>query len=163
MEEGIIIRAVKEKEIERICEIAVKAWKPIKEGYKKVMGEELFEAVQGDWKETKASEVRNAASNRPEMVWVTELKGEIVGFTTFKIDEEKKIGEICNNAVDQNFQGRGIGKKQHLKVLELLKEKGMKFAKVSTGLDEAHKPARISYEKIGFKPMISSVYYYFKL
>lgn len=80
MEEEITIRPIKKNEIEKICEIALRAWRPIKEGYYKVMGEELFQAVEGDWRETKASEVRNSVQNRPGTVWITELKGKIVGF-----------------------------------------------------------------------------------
>ncbi len=53
MKDEIVIRPVKESDVERICGIAVRAWQPIKEGYKKAMGEELFQVVHGDWQNTK--------------------------------------------------------------------------------------------------------------
>jgi len=48
-------------------------------------------------------------------------------------------------------------------VLEIFKEKRMLYAEVTTGLDEAYTPARVAYEKVGFKPIFSSIRYCKKL
>lgn len=37
---------------------------------------------------------------------------------------------------------------------------GMKYATVSTGLDDGHAPARRAYEKMGFSKNLPSVKYY---
>jgi len=39
----------------------------------------------------------------------------------------------------------------------------MLYAKVQTGLDEAHAPARRAYERAGFKTRLESVAYYMDL
>jgi ribosomal protein S18 acetylase RimI-like enzyme len=158
-----VFRLVRDDEIERIAEIAVKAWTPIYEARRNTLGDRLFQEVFGDWQRVKSDEVRNAARNRPGMVWVTEVGGRIAGFTTFWVDAERRVGHIGNNAVDPEFQGRGIGTRQHREVLRLLRERGLACALVLTGLDEAHAPARVTYEKVGFKPLWSSVTYYLEL
>ena len=94
---------------------------------------------------------------------MTEIDGRVVGFTTFRVDQEKGCGEVCNNAVDPEFQGKGIGTQQHKDVLRMLREKGLTHATVHTGLDPAHTAARKSYEKLGFKPMSESIVYFMEL
>ena len=160
---NIVIRKVCVSDIETICGIAVAAWKPIYEIFRENMGDELFNIIHPDWKMEKSQQVRCNAMNYPEQVYVTEKDGKIVGFTSFYINEEKKYGEITNNAVHPEYQGLGIGKLQHNKLLEIFRKKGMKHAMVTTGLDKAHEKARISYEKVGFRPMRSSVTYFQKL
>lgn len=163
MSELRVFREVREDEIETIAEIAVEAWTSIYDGYRRVMGDDLFHRLHRDWRKSKADQVRNAARNRPGMVWVTEIDGRIVGFTTFMVNEEARVGEIGNNAVAREFQGRGIGTQQHREVLRLLKERGLTHATVHTDLDDAHAPARASYLKVGFRPMSSAIIYFQEL
>jgi len=44
--------------------------------------------------------------------------------------------------------------------LERMRAQGMRYARVRTGLDEAHAPARRAYTKAGFDIAIPSVEYY---
>jgi hypothetical protein len=44
--------------------------------------------------------------------------------------------------------------------LDRLREGGMRFARVGTGLDPAHAPARRAYKKAGFSIQLPSVEYY---
>jgi len=158
-----VFRPVRQDEVDAIAEIAVQAWSPIYDLRRRTMGEDLFGRLHGQWRERKAAEVRDAARQRPDCVWVTELEGRVVAFSTFRMDEANGVGELCNNAVDPAFQGRGIGKRQHVSVLKLLAERGMKYVTVLTGLDDAHGPARKTYESVGFKPMSSSIVYVTRL
>ena len=48
-------------------------------------------------------------------------------------------------------------------VLAHFKERGMRFAKVQTGLDPAHAPARRAYELAGFDIRHEDVTYFKKL
>ena len=48
-------------------------------------------------------------------------------------------------------------------VLEKMREEGMLYAKVHTGLDDGHIPARRAYQKVGFEKNLPSVDYYMKL
>jgi len=163
MSEDIAFRQVDDSEIDLIAEMAVRAWTPIYKAYNEVLGNELFERMHPNWSVDKAEQVRNAARTRPGMVWVSELNGRIVGFATFKVDEAAGVGEIGNNAVDPEFQGRGIGKRQHREVLRLLRERGLTHAIVQTNTDDAHAAARASYEKVGFREMRGSVTYFMEL
>jgi len=158
-----IFREVREDEVDVIADIAVRAFERIYEGYRHDLGDELFRHLHAGWQTDKAEQVRNAARTRPGMVWVTEMAGVIVGFTTFKIDEDRRIAEIGNNAVLPERQGQGIGTFQHRKVLEVLRARGMTHVMVQTGLDEGHAAARASYERIGFKPIKSGVTYCLEL
>ena len=98
-----------------------------------------------------------------ELAIVTEVEGNIVGFLTFRFFEDKPLAEIGNNAVDPACQGQGIGTRQCQHVLEIFRERGIVSAKVGTGLDEGHAPARAMYEKAGFDLSIPHVTYYTRL
>ena len=70
------------------------------------------------------------------------------------------MGVIGNNAVAPEGQGRGIGTAMYQFVLDLFREKGLRFACVGTGLDEGHAAARRAYEKAGFDRRRESIMYY---
>ena len=82
---------------------------------------------------------------------------------TMFIDPERCIGTILNNAVDPAAQGQGVGTAMYERVLTLFRDAGMEYARVHTGLDEGHAPARRAYEKAGFDLSIPDVTYYQKL
>jgi ribosomal protein S18 acetylase RimI-like enzyme len=52
--------------------------------------------------------------------------------------------------VHPECQNRGIGTELNRFALEKMKEGGMKMAKVETGGDPSHAPARACYEKAGY-------------
>lgn len=159
----IEIRRVRSDEIGDICKIAVEAWRPIYDNYKKILGSKLFNILHRDWQAKKGSEIRRHFESYPDWMLITEMDGKIVGFITFILDKEKRIGIIGNNAVQPQCQRKGIGTMQYRKVLEIFRRNRMKFAEVTTGLDEAHTPARSAYEKLGFKRAIPTVTYYMEL
>jgi len=159
----IEVRPAQKEDIESACNIAVQAWKPIYENYRKLLGDELFEILCKNWQEDKADEIRNHYRKYPDWMLVSEKDGQITGFITFLLDAKRGIGEINNNAVRPEYQRRSIGTLQYQKVLEIFKRRKMKFARVTTGLDESHAPARAAYEKVGFKKAITEVTYYMKV
>jgi len=160
----LVIRPARDEDVSRMREIAVKAWSPIYAGYRERMGEELYKlAMPGDWRKDKANQVSDFYHEHPDWCLVAEQEGRVVGFITFVLQRDKRIVEIGNNAVDPDCQGYGVGTAQCQRVLEIFREEGMKYAKVGTGLDPAHAPARAMYEKVGFKQMFSFREYYEKL
>ena len=76
---------------------------------------------------------------------------------------EKKIGEIGNNAVDPQCELKGIGQQMYRAVFEHFRRHGLLYAKVQTGLDEAHARARRAYDRAGFDIRHEDVTYYRKL
>ena len=157
---SVTVRRAREQDVPRMREIAVKAWAPIYAAIRQRVGEELYR-LEGyhDWQTMQADEVSGSYDRHPEWCLVAELSGQIVGFMTFMLHEDKSIGEIWNNAVDPDYQGQGIGTAQCRRVLEIFEQRGMKYAKVCTGLDPAHAPARAMYEKVGFEQTYPFVVY----
>ena len=161
MEEAII-RPAQDDDLEIIKQIAVEAWKPIYESCRKMAGDELFTTIHSDWRVEKAGQIARHYRSNPETTLVTECDGQVVGFITYNLFEQRKAGVIGNNAIRPKYQGKGLGTKQYQKVLEIFREKGMIYAEVVTGADMAHAPARTAYERVGFKPVVYSVRYYQK-
>ncbi len=154
------IRGYQPGDLDRVCDIAVRAWEPIFAHFAERIGDpEMAEAYCRDWDQRKAEQVRSFCINHPEWVIVTELDGQVVGFLTMFLDRERSFGEIGNNAIEPAFQGRGLGAAQYERALEFFREQGMKFARVNTGLDPSHAPARAAYEKVGFEQKLPSVQY----
>jgi GNAT superfamily N-acetyltransferase len=159
----IVIRPAKDDDLENIKQIAIEAWGSIYESFRNAMGDEIFSAIYSDWQADKSAQVIGHYTSYPECTLVTGCNDQIVGFITYNLFERKKLGIIGNNAIHPKYQGKGLGTKQYQRVLEIFKEKGMLYAEVTTGLDEAYAPARVAYEKVGFKPVFSSIRYCKKL
>ena len=157
MSKSIIRRATAE-DANAIVEIALSEWEAIYQGFRKQLGDELFEIQYGDYRAKKREAV--LSNLRDAAMYVTELEGRVVGFICFFYDGESGIGTISNNAVSGDARGNGLGGKQYEFVFDRLREMGAKCVKVGTGLDEAHAPARRAYEKAGFDRSLSSVTYY---
>ena len=109
------------------------------------------------WDERKGDEIESFYRNHPDRVLVTEFEGSVVGFVSFSWDPDRKLGVIHNNAVDPDYQNRGIGTTQIAHALEVLREIGMEVAEVTTGLGPGYVAARRMYEKCGFEPTNRSV------
>jgi len=163
--DDLVIREVKPADIDVIADIAVAAWTPIYARFREIMGEDLFGALYPDWKERKAGQVRRACQPDADgYVYVAEKEGKVVGFITFYVVYEKaKVAEIGNNAVHPDYQRQGIASSMYRFVFERMRELGMRFAKVGTGGDSSHAPARAAYEKVGFAIKLPGVTYYRKL
>lgn len=123
--------------------------------------EERYGVIGGrTWDEWKADDMR--AIDVANVV-IAEIDGKAVGFATFHVNEETRIGSVGNNAVLPEYRSRGIGGLLHARVLECIEAAGMEFAQVSTGLDEGYVPARRMYERQGFQPLYRSVLYMMRL
>ncbi len=160
----VVIRDMRPDDVEAIVAIAIAAWAPIYAGYRRILGDELYHAKSPNWQERKAGEIRAACDpNNSAMVCVGEQKGQIIGFITFSADQQTRIGEIGNNAVHPDHQGKGLGQLMYQHVFGRLKELEMRFVTVRTGGDPAHAPARRAYEKAGFSIKLPGVEYYREL
>jgi len=157
------IRQASAEDLPRMQEIAIMAWSPIYALHEHLMGRQLFNRLYPNWKAEKGSQVSSHFKRYPQWAFVIEEGREVVGFLTYFLDEEKKIGEIGNNAVHPDHQGKGLGEAMHREALRRFRERGMLYAKVETGLDDSHIPARRAYEKLGFKQVFRFVEYFMKL
>ena len=151
------IRPAVEADVPRIREVIANSFDGIT-GHQLL--EQLFGTIGGrSWQEWKVSEIDATFRDRPESVLIAELNGFVVGVVSFRVDHQRQIGYIGNNGVDPPYQGRGIGTRMYERVLEIFLKTGLRFAEVSTGADDAASRARRVYEKLGFRPLSSSVRY----
>jgi ribosomal protein S18 acetylase RimI-like enzyme len=149
------IRHATAGDLPRLHEIVVAAWRPIFERYRLIVGEEMWNDLWGDWER---GWVLYTPETWPGRGIVTELEGEVAGFATWWLPSET-LAEVGGNAVAPQFQGRGIGSAQIRWVVEMFRENGYRCAKVHTGMDPAHGPARAEYRQAGLcKGVTNSVY-----
>lgn len=153
--EGVTIRWATAEDAEAVARVAKVAWKPIFDGYREQLGEDIFHLIYPtDPLEEKQKEVAKAAAG--EHCFVAEYEGRVVGFATYMIDGA--VGTLANNAVA--LRGHGIAGMLHARIFEEMKACGCKAVTVRTGLDAAHAPARRAYEKDGFTNSLPSIQYY---
>jgi ribosomal protein S18 acetylase RimI-like enzyme len=159
--EDLRLRLAVELDLPRVREIIV-------ESFDGVTANQLLEQRYGQigdrsWREWKAAEIEGSFRREPESVLVAEQAGTIVGVISYRLDQRRRIGHIGNNGVDPSHQGQGIGTWVYERVLEIFREAGLRFAEVSSGLDDAAARARRAYEKVGFQPLTSTVRYFREL
>jgi GNAT superfamily N-acetyltransferase len=147
-----LIRPGRVEEVDIACEIAGFAWEPAYAHYRRQMDDEMFDALFGDWRQSKADDIRNLCLAHPDQFLVAEVDGAIRGFATFIIQPEKSLGIVGNNAVHPDAQGQGLGNLLHQRIIEEFRKRHLKYAQVLVGLDDTHIPARASYRKTGFSP-----------
>jgi ribosomal protein S18 acetylase RimI-like enzyme len=158
-----MIRNFKNEDLSDVMDIGNRAWRGIYDMLDAAYGNELFTLITPDRQTVKGEQIKQHCENHSEWIFVCEEEEKIVGFITFFIDKDKSIGEIGNNAVDPDCGLRGIGQQMYKAVLEHFKTQGMLYAKVSTGLDDAHAPARRAYERAGFDIKTENISYFKKL
>lgn len=164
MTDRIVIRDLEPEDVEALVEIALAAWAPVFAYYHQEMGEALFAAELPDWRAKKARQIREACQPESQAYGcVAEVDGEPVGFCTFYTRPSSGVGEIGNNAVHPDWQGRGIAPQMYRHAFDRLRALGMRYVKVSTGGDPSHAPARRAYVKVGFDVSLPGVTYYREL
>ena len=93
---------------------------------------------------------------------MTERGGEVIGFLTWRLHRGMAWGDI-NNAVAPEHQNAGIGTAQVHHALAVFRAEGLKAARVMTGGDPGHAPARAMYRKAGFERSLPYVEYFMEL
>lgn len=150
-----------EKYVGKAIELTYIAWTPIFEKYRESLGDKMYNDLFGDWKTTKYNRVyRGLTSGRG---YVALADGEVIGFVYYEVDKEKRLGLLEENAVDPAYKGMGIAGKMYEFVFGKMREEGMIYTMVSTGLDEAHAPAIRAYSKVGYDKSLESIRYYKQL
>ncbi|MCM8769811.1 MAG: GNAT family N-acetyltransferase [Candidatus Omnitrophica bacterium] len=158
-----MVRPFRFEDLPAVKGIANRAWKPIMEMFRQTYGEELFSLLRPHPETDKGEEVAAFCRKNPDCCLVCEENGQVVGFVTFWLDREKRIGEIGNNAADPECGIKGIGQQMYQAVFEVFRRAGMRYAVVHTGLDQAHSRARLAYQRAGFNIKHEEVTYFRKL
>ena len=95
-----MIRAYRAEDQATIVDIGNRAWRGIYRMFRETYGDDLFEILVPDAETSKGKQIRSHSEAHPEWTFICEEEGRVVGFVTFRLDAERKIGEIGNNAVD---------------------------------------------------------------
>ena len=158
------IRAFKSEDLPLIQSIRKRAFQPIHDSFRRLMGEDVFRLEFSDWDQRQGDYLKSlCATNSPKELYVATEDEAIAGFIGLSMDPASRRGEIDLNAVDPEYQGKGLGEFMYRFALQRMREAGIKVVRVSTGADSSHSQARRAYEKAGFGVFIPSITMYQKL
>ena len=147
---GPTIRPLGAADIAAVVEFSLRAWAPVFESFRTVLGEPVYQALHPDWATTQARAVEAVCQDEGADVWVAERDGRPVGYVAVRIHPDDRTGEIEMLAVDPLVQRQGIGTALTRFAVQQLRDAGVRLAVVGTGGDPGHAPARRVYEKAGF-------------
>lgn len=156
-----MIRNYIQNDLSAIIRISNAAYSNIYKAMRNELGDEIFQIIVPNPDTCKGLQVIEQIKAHPEWVMICEEQEQVVGFFTYQLTGE--IAIISNNAVDPECGFKGIGQQMYQAALTHFRNQGIKVVKVTTGLNEAHAPARRAYERAGFSIKNESVVYYMKL
>jgi predicted N-acetyltransferase YhbS len=148
---NLYIRPVCDDDVEDLVQLSLLAWTPVFSSFEQMLGPKIYKMIWPDWKSGQRGAVEAVCQDGAKtVVLVAELDGTVVGFLAYELNVEDKTGEVQLLAVHPECQNLGIGTELNRFALEEMKKSGMKMAKVETGGDPSHAPARRSYQKAGY-------------
>ena len=154
-----MIRFCQAEDLDTICRIAKDAWEKIFDHLENAYGKDLYNIVNPDCRNSKTPWLHKFFAEHPDWIYIAERNNKVVGFICIIMNFNTKVGQISNNAVDPHCGEKGVGQEMYQAVFERFKAEGMRAAMVTTGLDDAHGPARRAYERAGFKHKAEQVCY----
>ena len=153
MSAGIEIRPYEESDLETIVEFSLRAWEPVFESLRQVLGDAIFDRLhQPDWRAAQAEAVRSSCVATDERaVFVAVADERPVGFAAVALNAfHERMGVVDIIAVDPQYQRRGIARQLMDRSVDHMRARGMDIAAVGTGGDTGHGPARALYEALGY-------------
>ena len=148
---AIQIREFREGDLDAVVAFSLRAWAPVFDAVRKVLGEEIFLRLHPDWQVDQAEVVRSSCLNEERDVFVAVADGRPVGFVAIALDAfQERMGVIDIIGVDPDYQRRGIGSRLTDYATDHMQRCGMDIAVVESGGDPGHAPARAVYEAAGF-------------
>ena len=148
------IRPVRDDDVEALVALTLAAFEPVFPSFERMLGPAIYGSIWPDWRASQRKGVETLCRDRDKhAVWVAELSGTPVGFIACDLNPPERTAEVQLIAVHPGYQNRGVGTALNLFALERMRESGVKLARVETGNDSSHVPARRSYEKAGYVPM----------
>jgi len=162
--DGAVLRVATEADLDAVDQLTVEGYRPIQESYVSMLGEDCYDSVRHQpelsWSERKTRQNRDLFSEHPDQLWVLDRDGDVFGFVSFWIFPAQSYGHLDNNAVRGDEAGHGWATFMYRHVLDHFRDRGLRFAHVDTGLDDAHIPARRAYEAVGFDRAVPGVDYW---
>ena len=140
------------------------AFRPVFQSFRDIVGDPIY-AIALAKSDLEQAELLDSLCNpgSAHQLFVGLWDEDIIGFVSFSLDRETRVGEIGLNAVHPDHAGKGVGTCMYDFVVSRMKEAGMQVATVGTGGDPSHAPARRAYEKAGFNVGLPSLWLYKKI
>ena len=113
-----MIRRYKPEDLTAVMDIGNRAWREIYKMFRETYGDELFQLIVPNETTSKGEQIKAHCERQPEWVLICEEEGRVVGFVTFALNADKKIGTIGNNAKDPDCRLKGIGQQMYKAVFE---------------------------------------------
>jgi ribosomal protein S18 acetylase RimI-like enzyme len=157
------LRPFRADDLDVITELGLRSWEPAYDAWRTILGKRIYELAYPDWSITQAAQIRETITAHEEQTIVAELNGHVVGFAVVVIHDPRtltpKTGELEMIAVDPDVQRHGVGRSLVDAALHIMRDSRCALARVSTGGDPGHAPARALYETVGFAPLPITTYY----
>lgn len=149
---AVEIRPFEAPDLDPIVELSLRAWEPVFESLRTVLGDAIFARLhEPDWRTAQADAVRSGCTSEERDVFVAVAEGRQVGFATVVLNAfHERMGVVDMIAVDPAYQRRGVATQLMDHATEHMRANGMDIAAVGTGGDPGHAPARALYEERGF-------------
>jgi ribosomal protein S18 acetylase RimI-like enzyme len=148
---GLNIRPVREDDVEALIRLSLSAWAPVFSSFEQILGHRIYTLIWPDWKTSQREAVETVCRDHEKTAaLVAELDGKVVGYLAYELNAQDGVGDVVLLAVHPDYQNRGIGTELNNAALEKMAAGGMKMARVETGGDPSHAPARRCYEKAGY-------------
>jgi len=145
------IRPARNDDVEELVRLSLSAWTPVFSSFEQILGPQIYALIWPDWRAGQREAVETVCRDREKTtVLVAVVDGRAVGFLAYELKPEDGVGDVTLLAVDPEYQNLGIGTQLNVLALEKMKAGGMKMARVETGGDPSHAPARRCYEKAGY-------------
>ena len=152
MSAGVEIRLYEQSDLEAIVDFSLRAWEPVFESLRHVLGDAIFERLnQPNWAAVQAEAVRSSCTSDERDVFVAVADGRPVGFAAVALNAfHERMGVVDIIAVDPVYQRRGIARLLMERSADHMRAQGMDIAAVATGGDAGHAPARALYEALDY-------------
>lgn len=155
------IREFQERDLAAVVEFSLRAWAPIFDSVREVLGDEVFVRLHPDWRADQADAVKSRCTSTERNVFVAVEDERPVGFVAIALDAyHDKMGVIDMIGVDPDYQRRGVATHLTTFALDYMRRAGMDIAVVETGGDDGHAPARAAYEALGFTVLPIARYFH---
>jgi ribosomal protein S18 acetylase RimI-like enzyme len=157
------IRPLAGSDVGAVVALSLRAWEPVFDSFRAVMGEAVYRHLYPDWRAMQAAAVAGVLRDEATRSWVADDAGRVAGFVSVvhhdETHGEPNSSEIEMIAVDPDDQRRGIADALIAHAVDRMRERGAVLAVIGTGGDPGHAPARAAYEKAGFRPFPQVRYY----
>jgi ribosomal protein S18 acetylase RimI-like enzyme len=158
--EDLQIRHLRDEDMGEIVALSLLAWEPVFQSFKQILGPAIYAHIWPDWQKIQTEVVEKYCREEGDTyTLVAAVDAKVVGFVTYELKTESKVGEVMLLAVHPAHQNQEIGTELNNAALAEMKASGMKLAEVATGGDPGHAPARRSYEKAGYTGLPLMRYY----